>query len=397
MNFVVIDVETANADPSSICEVGIASFSDGSLHNSWESLVNPEDYFDPGHTSIHGIGQEKVRDSPKWAAVFPEVSSFLQGNIVVSHTAFDRVALLRACEKSKLAPCECRWLDSSWVVRRAWPTVSRSGYALENLAAEFGIDYCPHGALEDARCAGEILLRAIAETGLSIDQWLELVREPVNPHVKQPSHPRVERPIRRYFPLSVARDGNPDGPLYGEVMVFTGELSIPRDEAADAASAAGCKVAANVTKRTTLLVVGNRDVRQLAGYEKSSKHRKAEELIGRGQKIRIISEADFQRIVGLWRFKPNDPRVDTREAGRRDTNAPSLSRADRGQGRRPDQGDRGAGDLHGEIEMASSGTNPAFPTCGRCGAQAYAPGSHFCSRCGASLAGALNLIGNARK
>ncbi len=80
-------------------------------------------------------------------------------------------------------------------------------------------------------------------------------------------------------------------------MVFTGELSIPRDEAADAASAAGCKVATSVTKHTTLLVVGDQDVRKLAGYETSSKYRKAEELIGHGQNIRIISEADFQRIV----------------------------------------------------------------------------------------------------
>ncbi len=297
MNFVVIDVETANADLSSICQVGIASFCGGSLHNSWESLVNPEDYFDPRHISIHGIDEEKVRVSPKWAAVFPEVSSFLQGNIVASHTAFDRVALLRACETNKLAPCECRWLDSAMVVRRAWPTFCHSGYGLANVAAHFGIDYRPHDALEDARCAGEVLLRAIAETGLTIDQWLERVRQPVNLRVGRPSEPRTERPTHRYIAPAIARDGNLDGPLYGEVLVFTGALSMPRHEAADAASAAGCEVATSVTKHTTLLVVGNQDVRKLAGYETSSRRRKAEELIGHGQNIRIISEADFQRIV----------------------------------------------------------------------------------------------------
>jgi DNA polymerase III subunit epsilon len=52
-----------------------------------------------------------------------------------------------------------------------------------------------------------------------------------------------------------------------------------------------------VTKHTTLLVVGDQDVRKLAGHEKSAKHRKAEELIANGQRIRIISESDFQRIV----------------------------------------------------------------------------------------------------
>jgi DNA polymerase-3 subunit epsilon len=41
MDFVVIDVETANADLSSICQVGIASFREGDLADTWESLVNP--------------------------------------------------------------------------------------------------------------------------------------------------------------------------------------------------------------------------------------------------------------------------------------------------------------------------------------------------------------------
>lgn len=283
MNFVVIDVETANPDLSSICQVGIASFRDGILHNSWESLVNPEDDFDPINVSIHGIDEESVRFSPKWGAVYGTLSPLLQGNIVVSHTAFDRLALLRACEKNKLTPGECRWLDSARVVRRAWPMFSQAGYGLANVAAHFGIKYRRHDALEDARCAGEILLRAIAETGLSVDQWLERVRRPIDPSTALP----------------ITRDANLNGPLYGEVLVFTGALSMSRREAADAASAAGCEVAASVTKHTTLLVVGDQDIRKLGGHEKSSKHTKAEELISKGQQIRILGESDFQRLVEL--------------------------------------------------------------------------------------------------
>lgn len=323
MNFVVIDVETANHDLSSICQVGIASFHDGLLRNSWESLVNPQDEFDPICVSIHGIDADKVRSSPSWAAIYSEVNSLLQGNIVACHTAFDRVALLRACEKNNLAHCECRWLDSAMVVRRAWPIFSRAGYGLTNVAAEFGIKYRPHDALEDARCAGEILLRAIAETGLDINQWLERVKQPIHPakkqpfdaRIKQPIHPVekqpldacVKQPIHSSTALPITRHGNPDGPLYGEVLVFTGALSMPRHEAADAAAGAGCEVATSVSKQTTLLVVGNQDVRKLAGQERSSKHRKAEELINQGQKIRIISESDFQRIAEQRIVRLNGP------------------------------------------------------------------------------------------
>lgn len=172
------------------------------------------------------------------------------------------------------------WLDSARVVRRAWPEFSKSGYGLSNVAAHFGIDYQAHDALEDARCAGLLLLRAVAETGLSPEEWLIRVTQPIDPtgHLH-------------------TRDGNPDGELFGEILVFTGMLSISRSEAADAAADAGCCVEGSVTKHTTILVVGDQDLRKLAGQEESSKHMKAKQLIDKGQTIRILGESDFMRIV----------------------------------------------------------------------------------------------------
>lgn len=284
MDFVVIDVETANADLSSICQVGIASFRDGELADAWVSLVNPEDYFSPINISIHGTDEYQVEDAPTWKEVFPHIRFLLQGRIVVSHTPFDRAALARACERAYISGCECTWLDSARVVRRTWPEFSRSGYGLSNVAAHFGVEYKAHDALEDARCAGLLLLRAIGETGLSPEQWLARVEQPINLADNGLTH-------------SHKRDGNPDGELFGEVLVFTGALSIPRSEAADAAAAAGCRVDDGITKHTSMLVVGDQDLRKLAGHEKSSKHMKAEQLIGKGQQIRILGESDFMRIV----------------------------------------------------------------------------------------------------
>lgn len=281
MSFVAVDVETANSKLSSICQIGIAEFRNGSLANRWQSLVNPEDIFDCINISIHGIDEETVRDAPTWAEVFPIVRALLHDKVVVCHTAFDRVAVTRACERYELEWCSCRWLDSAKVVRRAWAGFAHSGYGLSNVAAHFGIRYNEHNALEDARCAGEILLRAVSETGLSTEQWLD----------------RVEQPIGSSGSRKIERDGDAEGPLYGEVLVFTGTLSMPRRVAADAAAEAGCRVDGGVTKDTTLLVVGDEDLRKLAGHDKSSKHRKAEELISKGQPIRILAESDFERIV----------------------------------------------------------------------------------------------------
>ena len=129
----------ANPDLSSICRIGMAVFRNGALHDPTGShFINPQDEFDPINISIHGIDEDTVKDAPTWAAAFPTVGSILRDNIVVSHTAFDRVAVGRACERHRdLKRCSCRSLDSARVVRRAWPMFSQSGYGLSNVAAHF--------------------------------------------------------------------------------------------------------------------------------------------------------------------------------------------------------------------------------------------------------------------
>ena len=82
----------------------------------------------------------------------------------------------------------------------------------------------------------------------------------------------------------------------GENVVFTGELSVPRKEIAQIAADLGCLVKNSVTKKTTMLVVGIQDESKLNGYTKSSKHRKAEEMISDGCDIKILSEQDFISI-----------------------------------------------------------------------------------------------------
>lgn len=298
MDFVVIDVETANPDSGSICQVGIASFLDGELADAWVSLVNPEDYFAAGNIAVHGIDEAQVQDAPRWDEVFPEVHARLRNRIVVSHTSFDRVALRKACERANLPECEYTWLDSTRVVRIAWPQFSKAGFGLTNVASHFGIKYQAHDALEDARCAGLLVLRAVAETGLSPEQWLTRTAQPI---------PRSTVEVRRktnWFPRPAKREANPEGRLFGQVIVFTGSLAISREQAADAAARAGCRVEDSVTRRTTLLVVGGLDPRSSAGQRKSTKHQKAEELIGRGQNLRILGESDFQRLMA-WAAEAN--------------------------------------------------------------------------------------------
>ena len=284
MDFVAIDVETANPDLASICQVGVVAFSGSKPSHTFQALVDPEDEFSPVNVSIHGIDESSVSGCGTFPVVMESLRPHLNGKIVVSHTAFDRISLARAIEKYQIPAVECRWLDTARVVRRTWKQFAKSGYGLADVAAWCDIDFVHHRADEDARAAGEILVRAMAETGLSVEDWLLRAEQPIDP---------------ASAPSRTNRIGNPHGPLAGEVIVFTGALTIPRREAADLAASAGCEVEPSVTRKTTLLVVGDQDLRGLAGHQRSSKHRKAELLIRSGQPLRILGETDFMRMMDI--------------------------------------------------------------------------------------------------
>jgi DNA polymerase-3 subunit epsilon len=283
INFVALDFETANASLSSVCQVGIAEFSDGIATTKFESLINPEEYFDEINISIHGINGDDVVNAPIFSDIYDILAERLSGKTVVSHTLFDRSVLRQTVARYGLAEFECRWLDSARIVRRTWTAHAKHGYGLGSIASKLGIEFKHHNALEDATAAGMILIRAIAESGISLEEWM----------------------VRSFFPigddgLSLHGEGNPRGPLFGECLVFTGALAVPRREAADVAAELGCIVTDSVTKKTSILVVGDQDITRLAtGQTKSTKHRKAEILIEAGNTIRIIGESDFMALCRL--------------------------------------------------------------------------------------------------
>jgi DNA polymerase-3 subunit epsilon len=284
MRFISIDVETANPDMGSICQIGVATFVNGQLSEEWSTLLDPEDYFDDVNISIHGIEPRAVSGQPTLPQIADRLRSTLESTVTVCHTHFDRIALNRAYGKYNLNPISTSWLDSARVVRRTWKDLAWKGYGLANVCARIGYEFQHHDALEDAKAAGFVLLAALRESQLDLEQWRRRVNQPIDPE-----HSSSDAAIQR--------EGNPEGDLYGEVLVFTGTLEVPRNEAADLAASVGCQVAQGVTKKTTILVVGDQDVTKLAGHDKSSKHRKAEQLVAEGHRIRIIRESDFKAFV----------------------------------------------------------------------------------------------------
>lgn len=276
--FIALDVETACSDAGSICQIGLACvFPDNRIH-TFSTLVNPGTRFDPFNIQLHGIGPDHVFGAPRFDEMLDRLLPLLSRHHLVQHSNFDKQAVSAACRTCGMEPPDFRWVDSVTIARRAWPELKgNGGHGLGNLKRVLDLDFHHHDAGEDARAAAMVILHAEAHLELTFDELI--------------------KPARKHYPAAITREGDPAGTLSGSVVVFTGALSMSRDEAADLAARVGMTVKPAVTRKTTHLVVGDQDLTVLAGHTKSGKHRRAEELQSAGHPIQIIGETEFKALV----------------------------------------------------------------------------------------------------
>lgn len=302
LTFTVVDVETANASRASICQIGVTKVVDGRIADQWETKVDPEEWFDFFNTRIHGITAEDVQGAPILPDLRAKLGKLLEGGVLVGYSPFDRTAFQRAFEKYGLDALDVQWLDCAEVVRRAWPEkYGFSKYGLGLVARDLGIEFKHHDAAGDAEAAAKILLAAHDATGLDIPDWLERVKLPIQLDASSSKllagSRRTTAGKRSELAARIRDGGIAEGQFTGEVIVFTGNLSLPRAEASALAADCGFEVGTSVVQKTTMLVVGVQRGNSLAGYSKSGKHRKAEALISEGQDIQILTEDDFLDLI----------------------------------------------------------------------------------------------------
>ncbi len=106
------------------------------------TLIDPEDWFDPWNIETHGIDESTARGSPTLPEVRDELRRRLRGSVLVSHTAFDRVAFERALTRCELEQLPVTWLDSAKIARRAWPhEYGARGWGRKSIGKNLGISF----------------------------------------------------------------------------------------------------------------------------------------------------------------------------------------------------------------------------------------------------------------
>jgi DNA polymerase-3 subunit epsilon len=182
LSFAVVDVETTGGRPDTgdrITEIAVVVVKGGTIHEVYDTLVNPERSIPPFITRLTNISWEMVRDKSPFRDVCANVLRVLDGNVFVAHNAaFDWRFVSAEVARSTGRELTGRRLCTVRLARRLLPQLrSRS---LDWVARHYGVEIpegMRHRAAGDAIATAHCLLHLLEDArGHGCERWSELDR-----------------------------------------------------------------------------------------------------------------------------------------------------------------------------------------------------------------------------
>ena len=283
-DYTVIDIETTGYDPKwdEIIELAALRVRGGKVVESFQTLVRPAHDIDDFIADLTGITNRELLTAPFIAQALPGYLDFIGDDVVVGHNAhFDVNFIYDAAERFCGRAFPNNIVDTMRLARHVLPDLS--SHSLSNVSKALGVArQGEHRALVDCETTRAVL-DALHKTGHVF-------------HADSRGY-RVHYATKAADIAAEAGLTQPDNPLYGKVCVFTGVLSITRKDAMQAVANIGGICADSVTKKTNYLILGNNDYCASIKDGKSTKQKKAESLILKGQDLQILSESVFFEYI----------------------------------------------------------------------------------------------------
>jgi DNA polymerase-3 subunit epsilon len=329
MDFVAIDIETANSASDSVCEIGAVKFSSGKEVHSWSSLVRPATSAELSliNFSKHGISQEQIDSAPSMSEIWEDFSSFVSGLPILAHNATQDI--------NKLLSSVAADLDGGWVfptkeyfcslvLARKVEELVTPNYELRTIAEVMGLgnpdiarnEIVAHSAEADARTCGQIALELASMTGsrdmrelakglgvregsISGTQISQRSVSKRSSTLWKTSAPNSEEYEAIKDELSEAGWGYKEHPLSGKTFVLTlGLDSLSDNDFVLACALIDAQLKTSVSGKLDYLVEGY-DKTGTYEHGTTSKSKKARELnSSKNAGIEIIEEPKFLELLG---------------------------------------------------------------------------------------------------
>ncbi|ALV45676.1 hypothetical protein MB46_09440 [Arthrobacter alpinus] len=296
ISFTAIDFETANNFRASACAVGLTKVRAGRVVAQVAWLMKPlpgYEEFHPVNVGIHGITAAHVRAMPDWRGIYGPMMDFIDGDALVGHNvSFEKSVIAKANEASGLP---VPTLDYYCTLALARKQLELPHYTLSDVVGALDLPaFNHHDAGDDARASALIAIELAQRSGAST--LAQLWPAASGPSARVPAYysPGYTRKLAE-LPQANPQ-ANPYGPLFGQTMVFSGDLdAMPRAEAQDASAARGATIANGTTKKVTIVVCAELE----RGGRPSAKVKRAHELAAAGQNIMVIGELQFLRLLAF--------------------------------------------------------------------------------------------------
>jgi DNA polymerase-3 subunit epsilon len=167
MREIVLDTETTGFDPESgdrIVEIGAVELvRHMATGKTYHQYINPERGMPDEAFQVHGLGDEFLRDKPKFAQIGQGFLDFIGDSKLIIHNAAFDIKFLNA-ELRWMGLAQIPWaqaLDTLAIARKRFPG---SPASLDALCRRFNIDNTSrtlHGALLDSEILAEVYLELI--------------------------------------------------------------------------------------------------------------------------------------------------------------------------------------------------------------------------------------------
>lgn len=301
MDFTAIDFETANSKRTSACSIGMAKVRNGKVVDTYYELLRPvPDEFHYVNMAVHGITPDQVAGKPTLIERWDEVAGFIGDDVLVAHSvSFEQSVINQSFLLHGLDIPGLDYLCTLYMSRVNYP--QRLGYKLDDVCKDLlGRKVNHHHALEDAVACAELAVHHISK--FREQNVRELIK------VLYVTPVRVKNDWQKLKGIKpTTEELNPGHPLFGKLVVFTGNLdTMSRESAVQRLVDSGGVYQDGVTKATDYLVVGDREFQKAKFGQESSKYQAALKYNAMGRDIQILEEVDF---VELLNWRPNPPGV----------------------------------------------------------------------------------------
>lgn len=276
-DYVVLDLETTGLsyEKDEIIEVGILKVRNNKIIEKYEQLIHPQKSISQTITDLTGITNEMVKDAPTINEVKDKIRNFINDDVILGHNVTFDISFLQCIYDH----FDNDYLDTLHFSRRAFNGIDN--YQLTTLVKTFHLTNNEHRALADCYATKD-LYDYIVKKFDSIE----------NLYKNDRNSKQNKLDVHILKKINIEKDNL----LNGKNCIITGNLSkMSKKTGNEIILQCGGTIQKSVNKKVNIVIIGINPYSD----KKTAKHIKAQEMIAKGQEIKLISENKFYKMIGL--------------------------------------------------------------------------------------------------